>query len=46
MLPKPRLQRALKRCLAAVFQGERQLPQRLACCRFRVVRQVTADSFA
>ena len=29
MLPKPHLQRALKRCLATVLQGERQPPQRL-----------------
>ena len=45
MLLKPCLQRALKRCLAAVLQGERQSPQSLACRRFRVTCQITADGF-
>ena len=45
MLPKPRLQRALKRLLMRSFQGERQPPQRLTYARFRVTCQITADSF-
>ena len=45
MLPKPRLQRALKRLLAATLQGERQPPQRFSSGRFRVTCQITADGF-
>ena len=45
MLLKPCLQRALKRLLMRSFQGERQSSQRLACRRFRVTCQITADGF-